>query len=122
MITTFYKELDAGVLEALKCSQCGAVSFPPDHACTVCDFPTLEPITISGAGELQVYCLLPEAKAAGEVWLEEGRTAWAPVEGVDTENTWQGNAELPLPVEAAIRWDGTEGTVVFRLMASTLDG
>lgn len=122
LIGSFYDELDLGVFPALKCTQCGAVSLPEgenaEGVCAHCGNPAPERITISGQGELQSYCVVPRGGsggapgAFGAIWLDEGPTYWARLEGVDLDRPWEGNLHLPLPVVA---WQsGDRKSLVFR--------
>lgn len=137
MIDRFYAELDGGAHPALKCSQCGSVTLPPASACDFCGCPTPEPISITGHGELQNYCVLPaehEAESAdtfaeegeevrhafGTVVLPEGRISWTEVVDVDLHEPWRANAVLPVTVEAAPAPSGSPTTVVFRPQESRL--
>jgi uncharacterized OB-fold protein len=122
IVKTFYDKLSAGELAGLKCSDCGTVSFPPKATCNNCGSFEMEWMALSGRGQLRVYSVLnyPGGEfqevapyAFGLIKLEEGPVYYAKVEGVDLDNPWEGNLNLPADVSARIETVGTKTIAVF---------
>lgn len=59
MIKTWYENLKDGKLFGTKCKKCGAVEFPPVPACSSCGNLDVEPVEISGKGELLSFSFSP---------------------------------------------------------------
>lgn len=108
----FFDGLEEGVIYARKCTECGAIEFPPHYACNTCGYNETTWITLSGKGRVESL-FRPEFITAsesleslgrpycfGRVALEEGCSINAVILGVSRKNTVKLWDKLPLPVHA----------------------
>ena len=127
-VTRFYDGLEESIISARKCTECGAIEYPPHYACNTCGYHETEWTTISGRGVLQ-SAILPVSLNAnsrlaeigsycfGEVTLEEDpRCSFnSTIFGVDADNVEEIRKRLPVPVHAKIiQLDGYK-TVMFEV-------
>ena len=127
IVKKFYDALEEGKLMGRKCTECGAVEFPPVIMCNTCSSTEMEWLELSGKAEMfdfllpntisarpQLESLTPYAYAC--VKLEEGAELNAVVCGIKKKDKKELVPKLPLPVKARIaQMDGYK-TVVFDLL------
>ena len=113
IVKKYYDGLEEGVIYGRRCTECGAVEFPPHYACNTCGYHETEWMTLSGRGQME-SCILPGPMTArenfaavgpycfGAVRLEEGPAINATIFGVEPERAAEIRARLPLPVRAKI--------------------
>ena len=127
-VKRFYDGLEEGVIYARKCTECGAIEYPPHYACNTCGYLETEWTTISGRGVLK-SAILPVSLNAnsrlaeigsycfGEVALEDDSNCSfnSTIFGVDADNVEEIRAHLPVAVHAKIiQLDGYK-TVMFEV-------
>ncbi len=111
IVKRFYDELENGKIMGRKCTQCGAVEFPPVLACNECSCPDMEWIEMKGTGEVQqliknsMMTMTPENEflapyCFGNMLLEEGVLVNGIITGV--EDVDELKPQLPLPVKMKI--------------------
>ena len=127
IVKTFYDNLEEGKIMGRKCPDCGAVEFPPVHACNTCGCMETEWVEISGKGVAHSI-VLPAALSTKpdyadlkpyaycEVELEEGSRLNAVVRGINKKKRKELLDKLPVPVKAAIYQRDGYKTVVFDLV------
>ncbi len=110
-VKKFYDGLAEGVIYARKCTECGAIEFPPHYACNECGHIETVWTTVSGKGTLQSL-IMPVALNAnntlakvgpycfGVVKLEEGCSFNSTIFGVTNEIADALRERLPVPVHA----------------------
>ena len=122
IVKTFYDNLKRGKLMGLKCPACGTYSFPPKGTCNKCGNPDLQWAQMSGNGKINVYSVLnyPGGEfqavapyAFGLVKMAEGPVYYTMVKGVDLNDPWKGNMNLPVDAIAKVEKIGTKNVVVF---------
>jgi len=124
IVKKWYDSLEQGKIMGTKCKDCGNIDFPPISVCRKCRSRNLEPVELSGEGNLLMYSVsgnTPGAKFAssvpfayGQVLLKEGPLFATKIEGVPIntiEEIEKGNEGLPAPVKAKIV-DGIGGMKV----------
>ncbi len=120
---TFYDALAKNKLMGLKCAKCEHYSFPPKGTCNGCGTAELKWVELSGKGKLQLYNIVnyPGGEfqkvapyAYGLVMLKEGIPYFTMIEGVDIEDPWKGNLDLPMDVVAKVKKIGSKRVVVFK--------
>ncbi len=125
IVKKFYDALKKKKLMGFKCPKCGTYSFPPKPTCNNCGNIDLKWVEISGKGKLKHYNVenFPGGEfqdiapyAVGLVHLKEDVPYFAMIEGVDLEDPWEGNQELPVDVEAKIKKVGTKTIVAFKVV------
>lgn len=128
VVEKFYKGLEEGKLLGRKCSDCGAVEFPPVYACNSCGNMETEWVEICGRGVVKSIVMpaalssKPEyaalgSYAYGEVQIEEGACFNAVIKGMTKKKRreiMESNA-LPVAVHAEIFQRDGYKTVVFAL-------
>jgi uncharacterized OB-fold protein len=127
VVEKFYEGLEEGKLLGRKCSECGAVEFPPVYACNTCGCMDTEWVEISGKAKMKSIVMpaalssKPEyakfgAFAYGEVEIEEGACFNAVVKGINKKKRKELLDKLPVNVHAEIAdRDGGFKTVIFVL-------
>lgn len=126
VVERFYEGLEEGKFLGRKCTECGAVEFPPVYACNSCGCMDLEWTEISGKGVMKSIVMpaalssKPEYNALGpiaygEVEIEEGATFNAVVKGINKKKRKVLMEQLPVPVHAEIFQRDGYKTVVFAL-------
>lgn len=131
-VKKFYDGLAEGIIWGRKCTECGAVEFPPHYACNECGYHETEWVQLSGKGVLE-SCILPVSLNAnntlaaigdycfGIVKLEEGTEFNSTIFGVNEKNADAIRAKLPVPVHAKfIPMDGYT-TLMFEVDEGVLD-
>tara|TARA_Y100000815_G_scaffold271414_1_gene297947 strand:+ start:193 stop:612 length:420 start_codon:yes stop_codon:yes gene_type:complete len=130
MIRWYYEGLSAGVYRAIKCADCGKLTFPPTGCCEHCGSWNVEGVELSGEGTLLFasHNITPAChprfeKIApyiyGHIQLKEGPIAQAIVRGVDpTPEDLQALFEKgPVPVQAATLQMDDLPVIVFDIKA-----
>lgn len=110
-VLKFYQGLEKGIIYGRKCTECGAVEFPPHYACNECGYHETEWVELSGKGVLKSLILPVSLNADnklaaigdycfGIVQLEEGAEFNSTIFGVSAKNADAIRAKLPVPVHA----------------------
>ena len=110
-VLKFYQGLEQGIIYGRKCTECGAVEFPPHYACNECGYHETEWVELSGKGVLKSVILPVSLNADnnlakigdycfGIVQLEEGCEFNSTIFGVNAQNADAIRAKLPVPVHA----------------------
>ena len=101
VVEKFYEGLEEGKFLGRKCTECGAVEFPPVYACNTCGCMDMEWVEISGKAVMKSI-VMPAALSSkpeysqmrqiayGEVQIEEGASFNAVVKGIrkKEKNCW----------------------------------
>lgn len=105
-------------LEGRRCAACGAVHFPPRAACGQCREERLEPVRLSGRGEVYAFSEVAQAPRGFEapylvalVALDEGPMVTAQLTDVEP-----GEVAVGMPVEMVtrrLREHGPQGYIVY---------
>lgn len=125
IVEKFYDALKKKKLMGMKCTKCGAVSFPPKPTCNECGSLKMKWIEMSGKGKLLYYNIenYPGGEfqsvapyAVGLVIMKEGCAFMPMVKGVDLKDPWAGNLKLPMNVQAKVIKVGTKHVVAFEVV------
>lgn len=126
VVEKFYEGLEEGKFLGRKCTECGAVEFPPVYACNTCGCMDMEWVEISGKAVMKSI-VMPAALSSkpeysqmgqiayGEVQIEEGVSFNAVVKGINKKKRKELLDKLPVPVHAEIFQRDGYKTVVFAL-------
>lgn len=126
VVEKFYEGLEEGKFLGRKCTECGAVEFPPVYACNTCGCMDMEWVEISGKAVMKSI-VMPAALSSkpeysqmgqiayGEVQIEEGASFNAVVKGINKKKRKELLDKLPVPVHAEIFQGDGYKTVVFAL-------
>ena len=126
VVEKFYEGLEEGKFLGRKCTECGAVEFPPVYACNTCGCMDMEWVEISGKVVMKSI-VMPAALSSkpeysqmgqiayGEVQIEEGASFNAVVKGINKKKRKELLDKLPVPVHAEIFQRDGYKTVVFAL-------
>ena len=126
VVEKFYEGLEEGKFLGRKCTDCGAVEFPPVYACNTCGCMDMEWVEISGKAVMKSI-VMPAALSSkpeysqmgpiayGEVQIEEGASFNAVVKGINKKKRKELLDKLPVPVHAEIFQRDGYKTVVFAL-------
>ena len=126
VVEKFYEGLEEGKFLGRKCTECGAVEFPPVYACNTCGGMDMEWVEISGKAVMKSI-VMPAALSSkpeysqmgpiayGEVQIEEGASFNAVVKGINKKKRKELLDKLPVPVHAEIFQRDGYKTVVFAL-------
>jgi len=129
IVKRFYDSLDEGKLMGRKCTDCGAVEFPPVIMCNACSCTSMEWLEVSGEAEMFDF-ILPSALSAKPnlapfmpysyacVRLKEGAELNAVVCGVSRKNKKEIRENMPIPVKAKIVQMEGYKTVIFEKEAN----
>ena len=126
VVEKFYEGLEEGKFLGRKCTECGAVEFPPVYACNTCGCMDMEWVEISGKAVMKSI-VMPAALSSkpeysqmgqiayGEMQIEERASFNAVVKGINKKKRKELLDKLTVPVHAEIfKRDGYK-TVVFAL-------
>lgn len=125
VVKTFYEALEKGKLMGLKCPKCGTHSFPPKPTCNKCGNFELKWVEMSGKGVVNYYNIenFPGGEfqavapyAVGIVITKEGVPFNTMIKGVDLNDPWKGNLELPMEGELKTMKVGTKKVLVFEVI------
>jgi hypothetical protein len=123
VVERYYNDLKKGTITGLKCSKCGAYTFPPKPTCMKCGSFKMNFVKMSGKGVLNVYSVInfPGGEfqaiapyAYGSVLLKEGPAINAMINGVDIKDPEAGNKKCPINVMASVKKVGTKRVLVFK--------
>ena len=126
VVEKFNEGLEEGKFLGRKCTECGAVEFPPVYACNTCGCMDMEWVEISGKAVMKSI-VMPAALSSkpeysqmgpiayGEVQIEEGASFNAVVKGINKKKRKELLDKLPVPVHAEIFQRDGYKTVVFAL-------
>ena len=126
VVEKFYEGPEEGKFLGRKCTECGAVEFPPVYACNTCGCMDMEWVEISGKAVMKSI-VMPAALSSkpeysqmgqiayGEVQIEEGASFNAVVKGINKKKRKELLDKLPVPVHAEIFQRDGYKTVVFAL-------
>jgi uncharacterized protein len=102
---------NTGELALQKCSDCGAVRYPPGPVCHECQSPDYEWKTVSGNGEIMSWVIFHKGYLPGykppynviAVKLDEGPIIISNLEGQTPDGDWVGTRVrlIPVTVEGA---------------------
>lgn len=127
IVEKFWNGLKDGVIYARRCTECGAVEFPPHLACNSCGYHETEWMTLSGKGELKSFVSTGLLNArleledmglryvCGEVQLEEGPEINAVVIGINKKKAREIQDKLPVKVRPVFYDMGRYTTLFFEL-------
>lgn len=127
IVEKFWNGLKDGVIYARRCTECGAVEFPPHLACNSCGYHETEWMTLSGKGELKSFVSTGLLNArleledmglryvCGEVQLEEGPEINAVVIGINKKKAREIQDKLPVKVRPVFFDMGRYTTLFFEL-------
>jgi uncharacterized OB-fold protein len=127
VVEKFWNGLKEGVIYAKKCSNCGAVEFPPHLACNACGYPETEWIQLTGKGKLKSFVFTGVLNArleledrglkyvCGEVELDEGPSLNAVILGINKKKGREIEDKLPVRVRPVFYDMGEYTTLFFEL-------
>lgn len=127
IVEKFWKGLEEGVIYARKCTECGAIEFPPHLACNACGYHETEWITLSGKATLKSFVRTGILNArleledrglkyvCGEVEFEEGPAINAIVIGISKKKARDLRERLPVAVKPVFYDMGRYTTLFFEL-------
>lgn len=127
IVEKFWNGLKDGVIYARRCTECGAVEFPPHLACNSCGYHETEWMTLSGKGELKSFVSTGLLNArleledmglryvCGEVQLEEGPEINAVVIGINKKKAREIQDKLPVKLRPVFYDMGRYTTLFFEL-------
>lgn len=127
VVEKFWDGLREGTIYAKKCKECGAIEFPPHHACNSCGYHDTEWTTVTGKGILQTFVFTGVLNArleledkglkyvCGEVKFDEGPDMNAVILGINKKKALEIAAKLPVRVRPVFFDMGRYTTLFFEL-------
>ncbi|MFR9284925.1 MAG: Zn-ribbon domain-containing OB-fold protein [[Clostridium] scindens] len=127
VVEKFWNGLKEGTIYAKKCKECGAIEFPPHHACNACGYHETEWTTLTGKGVLKTFVFTGALNArleledmglkyvCGEVQLEEGPEMNAVILGINKKKAREITDKLPVKVRPVFYDMGRYTTLFFEL-------
>lgn len=127
VVEKFWNGLKEGTIYAKKCNECGAIEFPPHHACNACGYHDTEWTTLTGKGVLKTFVFTGALNArleledmglkyvCGEVQLEEGPEMNAVILGINKKKAREITDKLPVKVRPVFYDMGRYTTLFFEL-------
>ena len=127
IVETFWKGLEEGKIYARKCTECGAIEFPPHLACNTCGYHETEWTTLSGKAKLNSFVFTGIMNArmeledrnlkyvCGEVEFEEGPAINAVILGINKKKAREIQDNLPVAVRPVFYDMGRYTTLYFEL-------
>ena len=127
VVEKFWNGLKDGKIYAKKCKECGAIEFPPHHACNSCGYHETEWTELSGKGELITFVFTGALNArleledqglkyvCGEVKLDEGPSINAVILGINNKKAREITDKLPVRVRPVFYDMGRYTTLFFEL-------
>lgn len=127
VVEKFWNGLKEGTIYAKKCKECGAIEFPPHHACNACGYHETEWIELSGKGVLKTFVFTGALNArleledmgvkyvCGEVQLDEGPEMNAVILGINKKKGRELVGKLPVRVRPVFFDMGRYTTLFFEL-------
>lgn len=110
VVEKFWNGLEEGIVYAKKCKECGAIEFPPHHACNACGYHDTEWTTLTGKGVLKTFVFTGALNArleledmglkyvCGEVQFDEGPEMNAVILGINKKKAKEIMDQLPVRV------------------------
>lgn len=126
IVEKFYEGLAEHKLYGRRCTECGAIEYPPRYACNTCGYHETQWVELSGKGRLHSI-ILPSTLNAdpwndkigpyayGLVELEEGPMFNCTVFGIKRKMAKVLRDQLPVPVHALFAERDGFTTVFFEL-------
>ena len=123
VVEKFWNGLREGVIYARKCKECGAIEFPPHHACNTCGYQT----TLKGTGILKSFVFTGVLNArleledrglkyvCGEVQFDEGPAINAVILGINRKKARTLQPQLPVRVKPVFYDMGRYTTLFFEV-------
>lgn len=127
VVEKFWNGLKEGTIYAKKCSDCGAIEFPPHHACNTCGYHETEWTTLAGKGVLKTFVFTGALNArleledkglkyvCGEVQFDEGPEMNAVILGINKKKAAEIMDKLPVRVQPVFFDMGRYTTLFFEL-------
>lgn len=127
VVEKFWNGLKEGTIYAKKCKECGAIEFPPHHACNACGYHETEWIELSGKGVLKTFVFTGALNArleledmgvkyvCGEVQFDEGPEMNAVILGINKKKGRELAGKLPVRVRPVFFDMGRYTTLFFEL-------
>lgn len=127
VVEKFWNGLKDGVIYARKCKECGAIEFPPHHACNTCGYHETEWTTLKGTGILKSFVFTGVLNArleledrglkyvCGEVQFDEGPSINAVILGINRKKARLIQPKLPVRVKPVFYDMGRYTTLFFEL-------
>ena len=123
----FWNGLKEGVIYARKCTECGAIEFPPHLACNSCGYHETEWTALKGTGVLKSFVFTGILNArmeledrglkyvCGEVQFDEGPAINAIILGINKKKGREIENRLPVRVRPVFYDMGRYTTLFFEL-------
>ena len=127
VVEKFWNETAAAEIYARKCKECGAIEFPPHHACNTCGYHETEWTTLKGTGTLKSFVFTGVLNArleledrglkyvCGEVEFDEGPSINAVILGINRKKARAIQPKLPVRVKPVFYDMGRYTTLFFEL-------
>lgn len=127
VVEKFWNGLKEGTIYAKKCKECGAIEFPPHHACNACGYHETEWIELSGKGVLKTFVFTGALNArleledmgvkyvCGEVQFDEGPEMNAVILRINKKKGRELAGKLPVRVRPVFFDMGRYTTLFFEL-------
>ena len=127
IVSKFYEGLAEHKIYARKCKECGAIEFPPHHACNTCGYHETEWTTLKGTGVLKSFVFTGVLNArleledrglkyvCGEVQFDEGPSINAVILGINRKKARTIQDKLPVRVKPVFYDMGRYTTLFFEL-------
>ena len=131
VVEKFWNGLREGVIYARKCKECGAIEFPPHHACNTCGYHETEWTTLKGTlkgtGILKSFVFTGVLNArleledrglkyvCGEVQFDEGPAINAVILGINRKKARTLQPKLPVRVKPVFYDMGRYTTLFFEV-------
>lgn len=127
VVEKFWNGLKEGTIYAKKCKECGAIEFPPHHACNACGCYDTEWTTLTGKGVLKTFVFTGALNArleledmglkyvCGEVQFDEGPEMNAVILGINKKKAREITDKLPVKVRPVFYDMGRYTTLFFEL-------
>ena len=127
VVEKFWNGLKEGKIYAKKCKECGAIEFPPHHACNTCGYHDTEWTELTGKGVLKTFVFTGALNArleledmglkyvCGEVQLDEGPEMNAVILGINKKKGREIMVKLPVRVRPVFFDMGRYTTLFFEL-------
>lgn len=127
VVEKFWNGLKEGKIYAKKCKECGAIEFPPHHACNTCGYHDTEWTELTGKGVLKTFVFTGALNArleledmgvkyvCGEVQFDEGPEMNAVILGINKKKGREIMGNLPVRVRPVFFDMGRYTTLFFEL-------
>lgn len=127
IVEKFWNGLGEGKILARKCTECGAIEFPPHLACNTCGYHETEWVELGGKAQLKSFVFTGILNArleledrglkyvCGEVEFEEGPAINAVILGINKKKGRELQDKLPVAVRPVFYDMGRYTTLFFEL-------